>query len=98
MNEKKFKELYEKMFRIRCFEEKAMELFRAGEIPGFLHSYLGEEAVAAGVYTVLEKDDHVTSTHRGHGHVIAKGARLDRMMAELFGKKTGYCRGKGGVD
>lgn len=92
----KIREIYRMMLRIRYFEEKATELFTAGEIPGFLHSYLGQEAVAAGVCASLEKDDYITSTHRGHGHVIAKGAQLDKMMAELFGKKTGYCRGKGG--
>lgn len=96
ISEKKLKEIYEGMLRIRYFEEKARELFTSGEIPGFLHSYLGEEAVATGVCAVLEKDDYITSTHRGHGHVIAKGAQLDKMMAELFGKKTGYCKGKGG--
>jgi len=93
---KKLKEIYEKMLKIRYFEEKARELFTSGEIPGFLHSYLGEEAVATGVCAALEKDDYITSTHRGHGHLIAKGAKLDKMMAELFGKKTGYCKGKGG--
>lgn len=96
ISEEKLKEIYEKMLKIRYFEEKAMELFRAGEIPGFLHSYLGEEAVASGVCAALKKDDYITSTHRGHGHVIAKGAHLDKMMAELFGRKTGYCKGKGG--
>ena len=68
----------------------------AQEMPGFLHSYLGQEAVAAGVCETLDEQDYITSTHRGHGHVIAKGLRLDRMMAELFGKTTGYCKGKGG--
>ena len=82
----KLREMYQKMVRIRYFEEKAMQLYQAGEIPGFLHSYLGEEAVAAGVCSALTRDDYITSTHRGHGHVIAKGARLDRMMAELFAK------------
>lgn len=96
ISEKKLKEMYEKMIKIRYFEEKAMELFTSGEIPGFLHSYLGEEAVASGVCAALKKDDYITSTHRGHGHVIAKGAQLDKMMAELFGRKTGYCKGKGG--
>jgi pyruvate dehydrogenase E1 component alpha subunit len=66
------------------------------EIPGFLHSYIGEEAIAAGVCACLNPDDYITSTHRGHGHVIAKGLALDRMMAELFGRTTGYCKGKGG--
>ena len=96
ISKKKLEEIYEKMLKVRYFEEKARELFTSGEIPGFLHSYLGEEAVATGVCAALEKDDYITSTHRGHGHVIAKGARLDKMMAELFGKKTGYCKGKGG--
>jgi len=84
------------MVRIRHFEERAIQLFMAQEMPGFLHSYLGQEAVAAGVCETLEQHDAITSTHRGHGHVIAKGLRLDRMMAELFGKRTGYCKGKGG--
>ena len=84
------------MVRIRRFEERAIQLFMAQEMPGFLHSYLGQEAVAAGVCETLEQDDSITSTHRGHGHVIAKGLQLDRMMAELFGKRTGYCKGKGG--
>ncbi len=84
------------MVRIRRFEERAIELFMAGELPGFLHSSLGQEAVAAGACAALREDDYITSTHRGHGHVIAKGLRLDRMMAELYGNKTGYCKGKGG--
>ncbi|MBC7189324.1 pyruvate dehydrogenase (acetyl-transferring) E1 component subunit alpha, partial [Candidatus Aerophobetes bacterium] len=85
-----------RMLEVRYFEEAAVELFQAGRLPGFLHSYLGEEAVAVGVCSALEKGDYITSTHRGHGHVIAKGASLEKMMAELFGKKTGYCKGKGG--
>lgn len=89
-------EMYRKMEQIRQFELKAVELFTAGELPGFLHSYLGEEASAVGVCMNLRKNDYITSTHRGHGHVIAKGADLKKMMAELFGKITGYCRGKGG--
>jgi len=84
------------MVKIRKFEERAVELFMAQELPGFLHSYLGQEAVAAGACACLREDDYITSTHRGHGHVIAKGLSLDRMMAELFGKKAGYCKGKGG--
>ena len=84
------------MVRIRGFEERAVELFMAQELPGFLHSYLGQEAVAAGACACLKQDDYITSTHRGHGHVIAKGLSLDRMMAELYGKTTGYCKGKGG--
>lgn len=88
--------MYHKMLEIRYFEEAAIQLFQSGRLPGFLHSYLGEEAVAVGVCSALRKDDYIISTHRGHGHIIAKGARLDKMMAELFAKKTGYCRGKGG--
>jgi len=84
------------MVKIRRFEERAVELFMAQELPGFLHSYLGQEAVATGACACLREDDYITSTHRGHGHVIAKGLRLDRMMAELFAKTTGYCKGKGG--
>lgn len=88
--------MYRRMMSIRAFEEKAIELFTAAELPGFLHSQLGQEAVPVGVCATLRDDDCITSTHRGHGDIIAKGARLDRMMAELFGKATGYCRGKGG--
>ncbi len=90
------RDLYRKMWEIRAFEEKAIELFTAGELPGFLHSQIGQEAVCVGTCAALRTDDYVTSTHRGHGDLIAKGARLDRMMAELFAKETGYCRGKGG--
>jgi pyruvate dehydrogenase E1 component alpha subunit len=89
-------QLYETMQRIRSFEMAVIELFARGKIPGFLHTYVGEEAVAAGVCAVLRPDDKIISTHRGHGHLIAKGGRMDLMMAELFGKRTGYCRGKGG--
>lgn len=84
------------MMRIRRFEEKLAQLFKRGELPGFVHLYLGEEAVAVGACSALRPDDRITSTHRGHGHVIAKGASIDRMMAELFGRVDGYCRGKGG--
>ncbi|MGB9686850.1 MAG: thiamine pyrophosphate-dependent dehydrogenase E1 component subunit alpha [Rectinema subterraneum] len=93
--EKKIK-LLETMIRIRTFEIKVEELFLNKKIPGFVHLYIGEEAIAAGVMANLRVDDWITSTHRGHGHAIAKGAKTDRMMAELFGKKTGYCKGKGG--
>jgi TPP-dependent pyruvate/acetoin dehydrogenase alpha subunit len=88
--------LYRTMNRIRRFEESVSLLYAQGEIPGFVHLYLGEEAVAAGICHGLTPKDCVTSTHRGHGHCLAKGASMNRMMAELFGKKTGYCRGKGG--
>lgn len=88
--------LYETMFKIRQFEEKASELFADSLIPGFVHLYSGEEAVATGVCSNLSTKDYITSTHRGHGHIIAKGGDLSRMMAELLAKKDGYCKGKGG--
>lgn len=84
------------MLTIRYFEDRAVELFAAGRLPGFVHLYIGEEAVATGVCATLSPKDYITSTHRGHGHLIAKGGHVDRMMAELFGKATGYCKGKGG--
>ena len=90
------KHMHRTMLRIRRFEERAVELFLARELPGFLHSYLGQEASATGVCAALRRDDYITSTHRGHGHVIAKGLELNRMMAELYGRTTGYCKGKGG--
>jgi len=89
-------DLYRKMATVRNFEETAADLFMKGQLPGFLHLYIGEEAVAAGVMAHLTPQDMITSTHRGHGHVVSKGARLDLMFAELFAKKTGYCHGKGG--
>ncbi len=88
--------MYTNMLKIRRFEEKVGEFFAAGKIPGFVHLYIGEEAVATGVCAHLRKDDYITSTHRGHGHLISKGGDLKLMMAELFGKRTGYCKGKGG--
>ncbi len=89
-------QFYKTMFTIRSFEKKVEEKFLAGEIPGFVHLYIGEEAVAAGVISNLSREDLIQSTHRGHGHTIAKGADLKRMMAEIFGKKEGCCKGKGG--
>ncbi|MGQ9529849.1 MAG: pyruvate dehydrogenase (acetyl-transferring) E1 component subunit alpha [Candidatus Bathycorpusculaceae bacterium] len=89
-------EMFRKMVEIRFFEEKVFDLYAQNLVPGTIHLYAGEEAVAVGVCTALTKDDYVTSTHRGHGHCIAKGADLKRTMAEIFGKKTGYCKGKGG--
>lgn len=89
-------QLYRQMVKIRTFEEKAQELFLAGELPGFVHLYIGEEAIAVGVCENLRQHDFITSTHRGHGHCIAKGADIERMMAELYGKRAGYCKGKGG--
>lgn len=96
ITKEKLLSFYEKMITIRTFEEKAVELFAAGIIPGFVHLYIGEEAVATGVCANLTDKDFITSTHRGHGHLIAKGGKLDLMMAELLGKATGYCNGKGG--
>ncbi len=89
-------QMYRKMYSIRVFEERVEELFAAGELPGFVHLYIGQEACAVGVCANLGPSDYITSTHRGHGHCIAKGGALDRMMAELFAKKTGYNKGKGG--
>jgi pyruvate dehydrogenase E1 component alpha subunit len=88
--------MYQKMLEIRLFEEKIFELYAQNLVPGTIHLYAGEEAVAVGVCSSLRKDDYITSTHRGHGHCIAKGADLKRTMAEILGKKTGYCKGKGG--
>ena len=88
--------MYKVMLRIRTFEERVFKEFAAGHIGGFVHLYAGEEAVATGACANLRLDDYVTSTHRGHGHVIAKGGKTDLMMAELYGKKTGYNKGKGG--
>jgi pyruvate dehydrogenase E1 component alpha subunit len=88
--------MYETMNKIRMFEKKLQDFFAAGEIPGFVHLYLGEEAVATGACSALTDKDKITSTHRGHGHLIAKGGDLKLMMAEIFGRKTGYCLGKGG--
>jgi pyruvate dehydrogenase E1 component alpha subunit len=89
-------EMYRRMNLIRLFEEHANELYRSAKMPGLAHLYIGEEAVAVGVCTALRRDDWITSTHRGHGHCLAKGADPARMFAELLGKEAGYCRGKGG--
>ncbi|MDH5532610.1 MAG: thiamine pyrophosphate-dependent dehydrogenase E1 component subunit alpha, partial [Candidatus Bathyarchaeota archaeon] len=89
-------EVYRKMLEIRRFEEKVYDLYGENLVPGTIHLYAGQEAVAAGVCANLRSDDYITSTHRGHGHCIAKGAQLKRVMAEILGKKTGYCSGKGG--
>ncbi|MBC8450118.1 MAG: thiamine pyrophosphate-dependent dehydrogenase E1 component subunit alpha [Chloroflexi bacterium] len=88
--------MYERMLKIRHFEDRVKDLFAAGEMPGFVHLYLGQEAVAVGACAALNDDDYITSTHRGHGHIIAKGGDMKRMMAELYGKATGYNKGKGG--
>jgi acetoin:2,6-dichlorophenolindophenol oxidoreductase subunit alpha len=89
-------DLHRRMVRIRRFEESSGKLVETGEMPGFLHLYVGQEAVAAGVMSVLTDEDQITSTHRGHGHAIAKGAEFRPMFAELYGKTTGYCKGRGG--
>lgn len=89
-------DLYKRMYTIRAFENKALELYAQNLIRGSIHCYIGEEAVAAGACAVLKPTDGITSTHRGHGHCIAKGGDLKTMMAELLGKKTGMCRGRGG--
>ena len=89
-------DLHRRMVRIRLFEESAGKLVESGDMPGFLHLYVGQEAVAAGVMAVLGDVDQITSTHRGHGHAIAKGAEFRPMFAELYGKTTGYCKGRGG--
>jgi len=92
----KLLDMYRQMLTIRFFEETVFELYGQNLVPGTIHLYAGEEAAAVGVCANLRKDDYVTSTHRGHGHCIAKGARLDKTMAEILGRKTGYCKGKGG--
>jgi pyruvate dehydrogenase E1 component alpha subunit len=89
-------EMYRKMLEIRHFEEKVYDLYGQNLVPGTIHLYAGQEAVAVGVCANLRRDDYITSTHRGHGHCIAKGAQLNRVMAEILGRKTGYCKGKGG--
>lgn len=88
--------MFRRMLEIRLFEEKVFELYGQNLVPGTIHLYAGEEAVAVGVCSALKKSDYITSTHRGHGHCIAKGADLKRTMAEILGKETGYCKGKGG--
>lgn len=89
-------DMFEKMVRIRKFEERTRDLFADGELPGNAHLYIGEEAVAVGACAAIKSDDYIISTHRGHGHCIAKGLKTKYMMAELFGRKNGYCKGKGG--
>ena len=89
-------EMYAAMLRVRLFEERARELYAGGRIPGFIHLSVGQEGVAVGVCAALRRDDYLLSTHRGHGHLIAKGGSLRALMAELYGKATGCCKGKGG--
>ena len=87
---------YETMFKMRRFEEETFEFYKKGMMAGLAHLYMGEEAVATGVCAALNEQDYIGSTHRGHGHLVARGADIDRMMAEILGKKTGYSNGKGG--
>ena len=89
-------DMYRRMLTIRHSEERTARLFAEGRLPSFVHLYVGEEATAVGVCANLTQDDYITSTHRGHGHLIAKGGDLKRMYAELYAKQTGYCKGKGG--
>jgi pyruvate dehydrogenase E1 component alpha subunit len=88
--------MYEQMLKIRYFDDQVNTLYQTGAMPGLAHQYTGQEAVAVGVCEALERTDYITSTHRGHGHCLAKGAQIDRMFAELLGKASGYCGGKGG--
>lgn len=90
------KNLYEKAFTIRRFEQFATEQYRIGNINGYLHLYIGEEAIAVGAISAIRLNDYIVSTHRGHGHAVAKGHDVSLMMAELFGKSTGFCKGRGG--
>ena len=94
--DKVLQEIHLKMIRIRRFEEEAGQMMEDGKIPGALHLYVGQEAIASGVMQHLSNQDLITSTHRGHGHLVAKGGDYKKMFAELFGRSTGYCRGKGG--
>ncbi len=96
LSKKTLVELYTTMLMIRRFEERVANEVYAGKVPGFVHSYIGEEAIATGVCKHLTIEDRIVSHHRGHGHCIAKGADMKRMMAEIYGKRTGYCKGKGG--
>lgn len=96
LSKEKIIEMYRVMVRIRAFENEAIELAKANITRAAVHTYNGEEAIAVGVCAHLSDQDYITSTHRGHGHCIAKGADMRRMFAELMGRKTGYCKGKGG--
>src|SRR5512143_2573604 len=96
MDREQWLHMYEQMAKIRAFEEQVNELYQSAKMPGLAHLYIGEEAVAVGVCEALRREDYITSTHRGHGHCLAKGASIDRMFCELLGKEAGYCHGKGG--
>lgn len=89
-------QLYRTLYTIRVFETECIKLYRQGLIIGYFHPYLGEEAIAAGVCAALREDDYIVSTHRGHGHCIARGGELKKMVAEILGREAGYCRGRGG--
>jgi acetoin:2,6-dichlorophenolindophenol oxidoreductase subunit alpha len=96
LNDELLLRFYRQMLKIRLFEEQVNQLYLSAKMPGLAHLYIGQEAVAVGVCEALRADDYITSTHRGHGHCLAKGASVDKMFAELLGKVDGYCRGKGG--
>jgi TPP-dependent pyruvate/acetoin dehydrogenase alpha subunit len=96
VHDERWLHFYRQMLKIRLFEEEVNQLYLSAKMPGLAHLYIGEEAVAVGVCEALRRNDYITSTHRGHGHCIAKGAAVDKMFAELLGKEAGYCRGKGG--
>src|SRR5262245_32965225 len=96
MDREQWLHMYEQMFKIRAFEEQVNELYQGAKMPGLAHLYTGEEAIAVGVCEALNREDYITSTHRGHGHCLAKGASVDKMFCELLGKEPGYCHGKGG--
>ena len=95
-NSEEYLRMYTQMARIRAFEDQANKLYLSAKMPGLTHMYSGQEAVAVGICEALKKTDHITSTHRGHGHCVAKGAEFKQMFCELLGKEEGYCRGKGG--
>lgn len=89
-------QLYQTLYTIRVFETECIKLYRQGLIIGYFHPYLGEEAIATGACAALREDDYIISTHRGHGHCIARGGQLNKMVAEVLGRETGYCKGRGG--
>ena len=96
VEDKELLRIYQTMLKIRMFEERVAREFRKGDMPGFVHSYIGAEAVATGICMHLNDDDYISSTHRGHGHCIAKGCTFKDMLAELYGRETGLCKGRGG--
>ena len=96
VEDKELLRIYRTMLKIRMFEERVAREFRKGDMPGFVHSYIGAEAVSTGICMHLNDDDYISSTHRGHGHCIAKGCTFKDMLAELYGRETGLCKGRGG--